>query len=371
MKIVITGGHLTPALSLIDFIQNQHPQDKLIFVGRQFSQDILQQEAVEHYEITKRKVSFISFNAVRFGATFFRHFFKNTQLFLKSLGQAKLILKKHNPQVLVSFGGYLAVPFVLAAWLLHIPIVTHEQTLSAGWANRLIGKFAKKIAISFPQTAKFFPARKTVLTGNPLRAGVFKTRYARPAWLPTKISKPIILVMGGNQGSRAINEAIGNFLGELLTDWTIIHQCGRPTKKHNYLEILERQKKRLPKNLQQNYFIKEWLDEEELFWIYRHAFCAISRSGANATQELAIARVPSVLIPLPMAHGGEQHKNARWLVEAGGAILLEQSSLDASNLFKTLERLKILEKPMRENLAGINLPQDAAEQLYTVVTTVV
>ncbi|OGJ38625.1 MAG: hypothetical protein A2383_00070 [Candidatus Pacebacteria bacterium RIFOXYB1_FULL_39_46] len=371
MKIIITGGHLTPALSLIDFIQAQNPQDKLIFVGRQFSQDILKQEAIEHYEITKRKIPFISFNAVRLNSRFFHHFFRNTRLFFKSFQEASSILKKHRPQVLVSFGGYLAVPFAFAAWFLRIPVVTHEQTLATGWANRLIGKFAKKIAISFPQTAAFFPSSKTVLTGNPLRAGIFRTRHTHPEWLPTKINKPIILVMGGNQGSREINKLIGNSLDELLIDWVIIHQCGRPTSEHNYLEILKRQKNRLAKKLQQNYFIKEWLDEEELFWIYYHAFCAISRSGANATQELAAVKLPSILIPLPAAHESEQHKNARWLVNAGGAILLEQSALNLPNLIKALEKLKVLENSMRENLAEINLSQDAAKKLYLVVTTVV
>jgi UDP-N-acetylglucosamine--N-acetylmuramyl-(pentapeptide) pyrophosphoryl-undecaprenol N-acetylglucosamine transferase len=308
MKILITGGHLTPALSFIDYVQDQHPQDKLVFVGREFSQDALQQEAVEHYEVNKRGVPFIVFSAVRLGPVFFKQILANSRVFYLSVKQARAILKKQRPLVLVSFGGYLAAPFALAAWAMRIPVITHEQTLTVGLANRLIGRLAKKIAISFPQTAQSLPAHKTVLTGNLLRAGVFKVRHPRPKWLPEKIKLPLVLVMGGNQGSLTINKVIANTLPELLTDWTIIHQCGKPTDQHNYLEILEREKKRQPKNLQANYFIREWLDETDLFWIYNHAFCAISRSGANTTQELAAVKLPSVLIPLPHAHGDEQHK---------------------------------------------------------------
>jgi UDP-N-acetylglucosamine--N-acetylmuramyl-(pentapeptide) pyrophosphoryl-undecaprenol N-acetylglucosamine transferase len=370
MKILITGGHLTPALSFIDFVSKKHPKDKLIFVGREFSQDVLQQRAVERYEVEKRKIPFISFQAVRFGSYFFRQPIGNFVRFLRSFREARKLLRKHQPTVVLSFGGYVAVPLVLAAKLEKIPVVTHEQTLTSGFANKLIGWFADRVAVSFPETKQKFDQQKTVITGNPLRAGVFRSRHPRPKWLPEKIKLPILLVMGGNQGSWSINQAIAKALPELLSDWLIIHQCGRPTAKQQYQQFLERHRQRLPKKLQERYLILEWIDDSDLFWLYQHALGAISRSGANATQELAAANLPSILVPLPFSHHQEQQKNARWLVTQGGAILLEQSALNTKNLLKSLEKLKTLAEPMRESLAEINLPQNAAYKLYEVVSAV-
>jgi UDP-N-acetylglucosamine--N-acetylmuramyl-(pentapeptide) pyrophosphoryl-undecaprenol N-acetylglucosamine transferase len=164
---------------------------------------------------------------------------------------------------------------------------------------------------------------------------------------------------------------VGSILPEILPDWLVVHQCGRPTKEVNYASILTRQKKRLSKDLQMNYFIKEWLDESDLFWLYRQAFGSISRAGANTTQELAVVGLPAILIPLPHAHGDEQTKNAEWLVNAGGAILLDQSVLQAESLIESLEKLKVLAQPMRENLSKVTLPKNAAEKLYLVAKELV
>ncbi len=371
MKILLTGGHLTPALSFIDYVSKHHSQEKLVFVGREFSQDELRQESVERYEVEKRNLPFITFQAVRLGGSFYRRPIQNLRKFFDSVKQAKKILRQQKPAVMLSFGGYLAVPLALAAKSLRIPIVTHEQTASSGLANRLIGRLADKVAVSFTETLSEFPSNKAVLTGNPLRAGVFSSRHPKPDWLPSKLNQPLILVMGGNQGSQAINQAVADSLPELTKDWIVIHQCGKPTADQPYQAILNREKQRLPKKLQSNYFIKEWIDDQDLFWLYRHAFCAISRSGANATQELAAAGVPSILVPLPNSRGNEQAKNAQWLVRAGGAVLLDQAELRASTLLKSLATMKTLEPTIRKNLNQISMPENAAEQLYEVVAGVV
>lgn len=370
MKILLTGGHLTPALSFIDWVQAHEKTHTLVFVGREFSQDVLQQKAVERYEVEKRGVPFISFQAVRLGSQFARHFFKNIARFFASVREAQDLLRRHQPTVVLSFGGYVAVPIVCAAKLLHLPVVTHEQTFTIGFANRVIGFLADAIAVSFTQVRPWLLAGKTVVTGNPLRAGVFQTRHSRPDWLPKKMTKPIILVMGGNQGSQALSTLIQQSLPELVKEWTVVHQCGRPTTQHQWLEILQRHKNRLPLPLQQAYHIREWIDGNDLFWLYRQAFCAISRSGANSTQEFAAALVPSILVPLPAARHNEQQKNAQWLADAGGAVLLDQAVLTPATLLRSLENLKTVRSAMRDNLAALKIPADAAQRLFSVVEAV-
>jgi UDP-N-acetylglucosamine--N-acetylmuramyl-(pentapeptide) pyrophosphoryl-undecaprenol N-acetylglucosamine transferase len=368
MKILITGGHLTPALSFIDYVSAHHPQDKIVFVGREFSQDATAQKAVEQYEVEKRRVLFIPFQAVKLGAGFFNRLWQQTNRFTQSIHEAKQILQKQRPQLVLSFGGYVAVPFALAARSLRVPVVTHEQTLVSGFANKLIGLIAKSIAVSFPESVPKFLARKTVVTGNPLREGVFQARHPQPSWLTKKIEKPIVLVLGGNQGSQKLNTLISQSLSELLTDWTIVHQCGRPTQEQNVKTVLERQRNRLPLTLQRRYYIHEWIDDHDLFWLYRHAFCALSRAGANATQELAVSGLPSILVPLPTARLDEQRANAQWLVKTGGAMLLEQSALSTATLLESLNKMKTFESAMRQSLASIQLPENAAERLYEVTS---
>lgn len=371
MKILIPGGHLTPALSFIDFVRKHHPKDRIVFAGREFSQDATGQKAVERYEVEKRKIPFISFEAVRLGQSFFQHLYRHLTRFVSSVREAKSILSKHKPDLVLSFGGYVAVPFALAAKSLKIRIVTHEQTLVSGFASKLISLIANAVAVTFPESISPLLAEKTVLTGNPLREGVFKSRHPRPEWLAEKTDKPIVMIMGGNQGSRILNLAIEAALPELLADWTIVHQCGRPTNQQDSREILALAKTRLPAELQQRYYILEWIDDSDLFWLYRQAFCAISRAGANATQELAVSGTPSILVPLPLSRHNEQQKNAQWLAQSGGAMILEQRALSTQTLLESLRKLQTFEKQMRESLAVIKLPENAAERLYTVAADVV
>jgi UDP-N-acetylglucosamine--N-acetylmuramyl-(pentapeptide) pyrophosphoryl-undecaprenol N-acetylglucosamine transferase len=288
-----------------------------------------------------------------------------------SLSEAKALLQKRKPDAVLSFGGYVAVPFALAAKMLRIPVVTHEQTMTSGFANTLIGWFARAIALSFPDSRQALFRRKTIITGNPLRAGVFETKQKRPQWLSAKLSAPLLLVMGGNQGSRVINTLVGESLSELLPHWTIVHQCGQPTADENAQEHLLRQKNRLDEALQERYYVREWIDEADLFWLYRRAFCALSRAGANSVMELAAARVPSLLVPLPASRRGEQQKNADWLMRAGGAIIIDQRILTTSTLIAALHKLKALEPTMRQNLGHISVPHNAAEQVYAVVSQTV
>jgi len=151
MKILIPGGHLTPALGLIDWIKQKHPKDEIVFIGRTYSQDRLKQRAVEAYEVTKREIKFIPFSAVKFSKeTIFSMIIKFFK-FGRSLVQSCRLLNQEKPTVLMSFGGYVALPLTIVASMKRIPIVTHEGTRVVGLANQLIFKLAKKIAHAYPR----------------------------------------------------------------------------------------------------------------------------------------------------------------------------------------------------------------------------
>ncbi len=374
MKILIPGGHLTPALGFIDFVKKYHPEVEFVFVGRRFSQTKLQQMAIEHQEVKKRKVPFIELESTRFSGDIFSILF-STFGFFKALSRSFQILKTEKPTVLLSFGGYLAVPLAISAKLLNVPIVAHEGTTVVGKANSLIFKLADRIAHSFPNLTNFKLSSvkdKAQLTGTPLRETIINNdRVVRPEWIKKKTNDPIVLVLGGNQGSLAINQLIKESLKSLVSDWIIVHQCGRPNKLNHYKQELEEYAKN-EKIDSNKYYVHEWIEENDLVWLYKNSFVAIARAGANTLEELIYHRVPSIFIPLPYSNFDEQLTNAKFLEEKGASIVLNQAEASVSTLMSCLSLVKDQREVFRKNISLINRPnpQQAASKIYDLVVTV-
>jgi len=369
MKILMTGAHLTPALAMIDYIKDKHPQDELVFIGRLYSQESLKQKAVELPEVKKRGVKFIPFSAVKFVNSSVIDVILSLLAFPKTIKNAKRILVEESPNVILSFGSYLAVPFVLAAKSLKIPVVTHEQTIAMGKANQFIANLVDKVAISYPQTRRYLKKDNYEVTGNPVRQSLYKTNLKKPEYLSVSV-KNILLVMGGNQGSFVINDLVKSVLKELLTDFVVIHQCGRANKIKNYPAELARIKASLPNHLQKRYFIRQWMEEEELFWLYRKADFAISRAGANTVLEMCLTSLPAILIPLPNTHNDEQVLNAQMMEKAGGAIIIEQNQLSAVKLLNAVKSMKKQQVAMRTQLSKRQFNQQAEPKIYQLLVDV-
>ena len=247
----------------------------------------------------------------------------------------------------MSFGGYLAVPVVITAFLLKIPAITHEQTVAVGLSNRIISIFAKKILVSFEKSLKYFPKKKVVLTGNPIRKEIFnlekKTLKSLPKSLQKIIqeklddsNKKLIYITGGNQGSQTINKLIWELLPELLKSYSVIHQCG-----YKDWEAIKSGKIIFKPN--EHYYIAPWIDTKEIGWLLNIADLVVSRSGANTIYELGVLGKPSVLIPIPWVVNSEQQKNAEILSDAGLARILSENNLKSW-------RLKTVIKEMFDNI---------------------
>lgn len=372
MKIIISGGHLTPALALIDFIKANHPHDEIVFVGRIHSQDRFKQLAQEEKEIKKRNLKFISFNSPKAVANkpFLAKFIFPFSL-LKSIFLALLIFKSEKPTLLLSFGGYLAIPLAIAAKLSRVKIVTHEQTRAAGFANQFIAKIADRVAISYPESKDYFQSVQTYLTGNPIRPDIISSQLTQPTWINQKKLKPILLITGGSQGSAVINQLIGKMLKKLTSKWTLIHLCGNANQKNNYRHQLELEKLKLPPELQHHYFVKEWASAQEMSWIYDHAHLAISRAGANTVMELILKKIPTIFIPLPRSHHNEQLKNAQQLVDHQATLILSQTQLSVKNLLQKIEELNDRHHELTTNLNHIKLDKNAVGNLYQLLLDLV
>ena len=367
MKICLIGGHLTPALAVCDEIANSHPEWELVFIGREYSQDSLRQKAHERSEAEKRGMRFVPFVAPRVQGASIIQRLKAIVPGVISIITAIQLLSNERPDVLITFGGYLAVPLSFAAKLRGIPIITHEQTRHPGQANRLISKWAHYVGVSFPETVADFPAHKAVYVGNPLRRELFNSGSFARAEQMNGQELPLVVILGGNQGSAFLNDRLPALLPQLLTRFRVIHQCGNATQADNYRQQLESFRHTLSEDLQQRYLVQEWFTTTELAWLYHHATLAISRAGANTIYELIIFSVPSILIPLPHSAAQEQLDNATWLAKHGGAQVLLQSAVTEESVSNLIDEVCAVQQQMRSVLQKIELPTDAALRLTHLI----
>ncbi len=330
MKVLIIGGHLSPALSVIDGLKGWD----IYYVGRKHAMEGDDALSLEYQTIKNLNIPFFEIKTGRLQRAFTRHTL--TSLAKTPIGflQAINILKKIKPDVVLGFGGYVSVPLVIASFILKIPAVLHEQTFEAGLANKMLSFFAKKICISFESSQEFFPKGKTVLTGLPLKKEVLRVKEEERQ--ENKV--PILFITGGSQGSHIINGLILESLGKLLDTFKIIHQTGA-SSEFNDFENLESLKNILPKDKALRYLPKKFLDPKESANIMQSADIVVSRSGINTVCELIYLEKPSLLIPLSFAQRNEQLKNAKYIESLGLAKIYEQNSLTAQTFISGLNEM--------------------------------
>ncbi len=351
MKILITGGHITPALAVIEEISKRGSID-VVVVGRKYALDHENVESFEYKTLSKRGIKFVNLSAGRLTRTLsvqtLLNFIRFPGGFLKSLA----ILREEKPDKILSFGGYIALPISLCAYLLHIPVYTHEQTMRAGLTNKIISKVAKKIFVSYEETKKYFPSNKTVLTGNPIRGLLIDSTPE------VQSHRPLLYITGGSLGSHSINIHIEHILDELHKTFTVIHQTGNVAEFGDY--------ERLKKRAGPTYIVKEHVKEDEIAQIYSKADLVVCRSGANTVSELIVLNKPSVLIPLPWSSNGEQQAQAEFLHQAGVAEIFNQKH-ESSHLLDRIHEVYTHRKEYSDKFSHLAEEKKLIQHAATVI----
>jgi len=214
--------------------------------------------------------------------------------------------------------------------------LTHESDSVPGVANRVIGKFSDRIAISYNRARRYFVEGKLLLTGNPVIEEInqgSKEAFIEKVGLTE--SRPIMLVIGGSQGAQNINIAIARFLPKLLKHVQVVHQTG----EKNYEETIRMAREVGVKEGRGGYFPFTFFNTKDLSNAYSAADIVISRAGANSISEIASNKKPVILIPLPTAANNHQSMNAYELVEAGGAVALEENNLVENIFLQNIEKI--------------------------------
>lgn len=332
MKLVITGGHHSSALPVIRKLKESHPDIEIYWFGHKHSLKGSTSATLEYEEITALGVPFYDLKAGKLYRTY-----DIKRLLKVPLGviHAKILLFKLKPDLILSFGGYLAAPTVIAGWMLGIPSITHEQTVVAGHSNRLISRFAKKILVSWPQSQKYYPADKVVLTGIPLRHEIFESAgdiFQLNSTLPT------VYITGGKTGSHVLNLTVGTALNELLQKYNVIHQTGSHSQL-NDRQMLEEKYASLEPRPQGAYIVKEFVYGNEVGEAYTKANVVVARSGAHTTAEILALEKPAVLIPIPWVSHNEQMENAKMVESAGLGVIVEEKDLRSESLLDAIGKM--------------------------------
>ncbi len=316
-KIIVCGGHMTPALAVMRLLKQNNWQ--IYYLGRKHALEGDAALSQEYLQLKKMGYNFANLTTGRLQRNFTRYTLLSLLKIPVGLIQAIYYLRKFQPNVILSFGGYVALPICFTAWILGIPIVTHEQTLVSGLANKIIALFARKICISWEITQNHFPLDKVVYTGNPLRPDIFQKRR----FLNLPVDKPIIYITGGNLGAHYINILVEQVLDKLLDKYTVIHQCGNSAVYRDFSRLKQKSNS-LPKTLQSRYYLTEYVEADLIGWVYHKADLVVARPGANTITEILALKKASILIPLPGSGGGEQEKNAQMLTQNNAAGTVKQ-----------------------------------------------
>jgi UDP-N-acetylglucosamine--N-acetylmuramyl-(pentapeptide) pyrophosphoryl-undecaprenol N-acetylglucosamine transferase len=332
-----TGGHVLPALAAVDELRRRSSLADLIWIGSR--------EGVERGAAEEAGIRFIAIPTGKLRRYLSLRNLTDAARVPFGVLSARRALTAFRPNVILSTGGFVSVPAVVAARGI-APVLTHEQTAVLGLANRINARFADVLAVSHPATEQLALRlhRRVVVTGNPVRTSLTagdRSRGLRALGFNDGI--PVIYVTGGARGASPINQRIAALLPRILDRVQIVHQTG-PLSANPDAASLTRRRDSLPDAVRHRYKVVEFVGDE-LADVYAAADLVIGRAGAGTIAELAFVGLPAILIPLPGARGDEQTVNARVLGDAGAAIVIKQPSATPERL--QTEILALLDDPER------------------------
>ncbi len=362
MRVLLTGGgtagHINPAIAIANYIKEKEPGSEFLFVGTM--------RGLEKNLVPKcgYDIKFIDVMGLRRSLS--AQNIKVLAKYIKSIRDAKRIIKEFKPDVVIGTGGYVCAPVVKAASARKVPTLIHEQNVFPGLAIKMLSKKADITAISFPETESMMSAKNMVLTGNPLRPNLFEKHDIDILRAQYGFDeKPIVLMFGGSLGAEKINEALVEMItGNKISNFNLIASTGErlfdEVKKTLSDKGLDTEKLKNIKVLPYIY------NMEEIFFA---ADVVVGRAGAITVSEITALGKAAVLIPSPYVAHNHQEYNARYLEKNGAAKVVLENEVSGDKISKEINSIlgnpEDLEK-MKKNSESIGI-KDACEKIYNCI----
>lgn len=356
MRVIVsaggTGGHIYPALAIINKIKDMEPNSEFLYIGthNRMECDIVPKlginfKSIEIYGINRKKI--------------YKNF-KVIKCFLNSIKECKKIIKEFNPDIVIGVGGYVTSPVIYSAKKLGYKTLIHEQNSVPGKSNLFLSKYSDAIAVSFESTLKDFKGN-VIFTGNPCSEDAKKKNPIKKSELNLSDSKKLVLIVMGSLGSSRVNDFLVSTLNLFKN------------KKYEVLFVTGKGDfEKINKNkYSSNVFIVPYINE--LTKVMKKTDLIVSRAGASTLSEIIALQVPSILIPSPYVTNNHQYKNALDLVKRDAAVLIEEKDLKGEILVNNIDLIindenKI--KEMKKNLKEMDI-DNSASKIYNVIKKLV
>lgn len=314
-----TGGHVTPNIALLPFLKKEGYE--IFYIGRNGEEkDIIEKRLIE-----EQGIKYFGINGGKLRRYLSKENVKDVFKTTKGVFEARKILKKIDPDIVFSKGGFITVPVILAAKSLRIPVVIHESDFSIGLANKISIPLAKKVCLSFNSTLKEIGDDKGLVTGPPIREDIFLGSKSKGADLVSfKDNKPILLIIGGSSGAEVINEFILSNVNILTSTFNIVHVCGKGNKK---------------KIKNSSYISFEYVGDE-LKDLFALSDLVVTRGGSNSIFEILALNKPNIIIPLSKrVSRGDQILNAEEFLDRGYSKVIFEEDLKIDFVLEELNDL--------------------------------
>ena len=352
MKVIITaggtGGHIYPALAIINKIKELEPNSEFLYIGthNRMEKDIIPNHGIEYipleiYGLTKNILRDI----------------KDIYLIGKATNKCKRIMKEFKPDIVIGVGGYVTFPVILAAHSLKIKTFIHEQNSIPGKSNKMLERFVDAIGVSFKGSEKHFKDQsKVYFTGNPCSENAIEIKKISKTKFGIKENSKLVLVVSGSLGSKVVNNKMLDYLNSIeKKEYEVIYVTGK-----SYYE--EFSKNKFPKNVHVLPYI------EDMSALLKDVDVIVSRAGASSLSEILALKVPSIIIPSPYVANNHQYYNALSLSENNACIMIEEKNLDKDILIKSIDKCldKEFSNNMKKHMTNL-IVKDSSIEIYNII----
>lgn len=354
MKVVVTaggtGGHIYPALAIINKIKNMYPDSEFLYIG---THNRMEKDIIPSFGIDYKSIEIYGLNR--------KNVFKNFKVikcFIKSLKDIKKYLNDFKPDIVIGAGGYVTGPVIYTAAKMGYKTFIHEQNSIPGKANKFLSKYVTKIGVSFESSIKYFPTDKTVFTGNPCSEEAMNKEIIKKQVYGICENRKLVLFVMGSLGSYKMNDFLVDIMSSFKEkNYDVLFVTGK-----NYFDDMK--KKKFPSNVHVVSYI------ENMPGLMRNVDVMVSRAGASTLSEIIALKVPSILIPSPYVTDNHQYKNALDLVCKNAAYMIEEKDLNKDILLSYIDKALENSNILKDNLSSLQVI-DSATLIVNIISDMV